>query len=170
MNAVAVSAGESPASKTRALAEALLDAVGDAGVGPVGGRRHIDLSELGAEGLLGRVRDPAVDDAVRAASRADVLVLASPIYRATVSGPMKCFLDRFPTDGLRGVAVVLAASAAAPQHFLALDTGARALVASLGGMALPTVVFATSADFVDGAPGPALLELIDRAGAEASRF
>ena len=158
--AIAVSGGETSTSKTRALAEVVLAAAG--------GSRVIDLSELSAEGLLGRATDPAVDEAVAAVVAADVLVLASPIYRATVSGPVKAFLDRFATDAFRGKVVVLAATAAAPQHYLALDTSGRALVASLGGTSAPTVVYGTSADFVDGAPGPALAELATRAGTEAA--
>jgi FMN reductase len=156
---VAVSGGESAASKTRALAAALLDAAG--------GGELIDLSELSADGLLGRAPDPAVEAAVLRASAADVLVIASPVYRATVSGAMKGFLDRFPPEALRGSVVVLAATAAIPEHFLTLDTSGRALVASLGGLSTPTVVYATSDGFVDGAPGPDLLDLVGRAAHEA---
>ena len=156
---VGVSGGESPGSKTRAVTQAILDAAG--------GGELIDVSALGADGLLGRAPDPEVDAAVLLASSAGVLVLASPIYRATVSGAVKAFLDRFPTDGLRGTVVVLAATAATPQHHLALDTGGRSLVASLGGVSAPTVVFATGADFADGAPSPELRALAERAAAEA---
>ena len=156
---VAISGGESPSSKTRALSVALLDAAG--------GGRLFDLSELPADGLLGRAQDDAVDEAVQAAQAAGVLIIASPVYRATVSGAVKGFLDRFPAEGLRGVAVVLAATAAVPQHYLSLDTSGRALVASLGGLTVPTVVYGTSADFVEGVPGPSLTDLVDRAAAEA---
>ena len=156
---VAVSGGESSNSKTTALAAAVLDAAG--------GGRLIDLTELGAEGLLGRAPDPDVEQAVKAAAAADVLVLASPVYRATVSGAVKAFLDRFPTDGLAGTVVVLAATASASQHYLSLDTSGRALVASLGGLTVPTVVYGTSADFVDGRPGPALAAVVERAATEA---
>ena len=74
---------------------------------------------------------------------------------------MKAFLDRFPTDGLRGTVVVLAATAAVPQHYLALDTSGRALVASLGGTTAPTVVYATGADFIEAQPTEALLEVVE---------
>ena len=144
MKVVAVSAGESAAAKTRTLAQVALDASG--------GGTLVDLSTLGADGLLGRVDDPAVAAAVTCATEADLLVLATPVYRATYSGVLKAFLDRFPTGGLTGRVVLLIATAAARDHFLALDTGGRALVASLGGWTVRTVVFATSADFVDGVP------------------
>ena len=102
-----------------------------------------------------------------AATSAGILVLATPIYRATLNGTMKAFLDRFPTDGLQHTAVVLAATAAAPAHFLALDTGGRAAVASLGGWTVPTVVYATGADFTDGIPGPSILETLAAALGQA---
>jgi FMN reductase len=160
MTLVAVSAGETPTSKTRVLALAALDAGG--------GGQLIELTDLSAEGLLGRSADRAVEEAVVAAADASILVLASPVYRATVSGALKAFLDRLPTQALEGTAVVLVATAGSPLHYLSLDTSGRALVASLGGWSVPTVVYATGADFQDGVPSSALLDTIARALAEAA--
>jgi FMN reductase len=162
MTTVAVSAGETATSKTRALAVATLEAAG--------GGQLIELRDLSADGLLGRIEDRAVSAAVDAAARASILVLASPVYRATVTGALKSFLDRFPTDALQDTAVVLVATAASPLHYLSLDTSGRALVASLGGWTVPTVVYATGDDFVDGSPGPALLATVTRAAGEAARL
>jgi FMN reductase len=160
MSLVAVHAGESETSRTRALAVAALELGG--------GGELIELSALSADGLLGRAPDPAVDAAVAAASGAATLVLASPVYRATVSGALKAFLDRFATGALAGTAVVLAATAAVPQHYLSLDTSGRALVASLDGWTVPTVVYATSADIVDGKVGADVLDRLRRALDEAA--
>jgi FMN reductase len=149
---VAVSSGDSPTSKTRALAQAALE---------IGGGGHlIELIDLPADALLGRRQDQSVDDAVATAAGAGTLVLATPVYRATYNGAMKAFLDRFSTDALARTVVVLAATAASPAHFLALDTGGRAVVASLGGWTVPTVVYATGADFADGWPDPSLLAVL----------
>ena len=152
---VAISAGDSVGSKTRALAAAA-------------GGRLIDLLALPADGLLGRATSAEVDEAVVAASGASMLVVATPVYRATYSGALKAFFDRFATDALRGTAVVLCATAGSRDHFLSLDTGGRALVASLGGWAVPTVVYAVSADFVDGEPGPAVLATLRQVLDEAA--
>jgi FMN reductase len=162
LSVVAVSAGESSASRTRTLAAAALE-------GTAGGRL-VDLSALPADGLLGRAPSDEVTAAVHAASAADVLVLATPVYRATYSGVLKAFLDRFDQGALAETAVVLAATAAGTHHFLSLDTGGRALVASLGGWTVPTVVYATPVDFVDGSPTPALLLVLEAALAEAFRL
>jgi FMN reductase len=163
MTLVAISAGESATSKTLKLV-----------AGEVGARggRVIDLALLDANGLLGRVEDPAVADAVAAASTASVLVVATPIYRATYTGALKAFFDRFQTGALAKTAVVLVATAGIADHFLSLDTGGRALVASLEGTTVSKVVYAISADFVDGEPKPELLDAlraaIDQAEAVAA--
>ncbi len=159
MTLVVVSSGDSAASKTRALAGAALELGG--------GGELVDLISLPADALLGRRQDAAVDGAVEAASRASVLVLATPVYRATFNGTLKAFLDRFPTGALERTAVVLAATAATPAHFLSLDTGGRAVVASLGGWTVPTVVYATADDFAEGRPSSAVLGVLRSALAEA---
>ncbi len=156
---VVVSSGDSVTSKTRALANAAVELGG--------GGQLVDLVELPAEALLGRVQDQAVEDAVAAASSAGVLVLATPVYRATYNGALKAFLDRFPTDALARTAVVLVATAASPAHFLALDTSGRAVVASLSGWTVPTVVYATGADFTADGPGPSVLEKLSAALGQA---
>ena len=160
MSLVVVHAGESASSRTRAVALAALDAGG--------GGELVELSELSADGLLGRAADPEVEAAVAAASAASILVLASPVYRATVAGALKAFLDRFPTGGLAGVAVVLVATAAVPEHYLSLDTSGRALVASLEGWTVPTVVYATYGEIVDGKVSDAVRERLVKALDEAA--
>ncbi len=159
MSLVAVSSGDSPTSKTRILAAAALERQGTG--------QLIDLIDLPADALLGRRQDDAVDRAVQAASDAAVLVLATPIYRATFNGSLKMFLDRFATDALARTVVVLVATAASPAHYLSLDTGGRSLVASLGGWTVPTVVYATGGDFVDGRASSRVLETLGRALDEA---
>jgi FMN reductase len=146
---VGVSAGDSPSSKTRALVAAIVDERGG---------ELIDLLRLRAEGLLGRRADARVEQAVATASGAQVLIVATPIYRATYTGALKAFFDRFAPRALAGTAVVLVATAMIPDHFLALDTSGRALIASLDGWTVPSVVYATGEDFVDGKPSAEVLE------------
>jgi FMN reductase len=157
---VAVSAGDTPTSKTRAL------------VAPIDSERGgelIDLLDLPAEGLLGRREDDAVARAVQTASSAQVLVVATPVYRATYTGALKAFFDRFQPRALARTAVVLVATAGVPEHFLALDTGARALIASLDGWSVPAVVYATGDDFVDGSPTEGVLDALRAAVDQAER-
>jgi len=55
-----------------------------------------------------------------------------------------------------------------PEHYLALDTSGRALVASLDGWTVPTVVYATPDDIVDGVVGPRVRDRLARALHEAA--
>ncbi len=148
---VAVTAGDSPTSKTRALVSPIVDERGG---------ELIDLLDLPADGLLGRREDEAVARAVSTAANAQVLIVATPVYRATYTGALKAFFDRFQPRALARTAVVLVATAAVPEHFLALDTGARALIASLEGWSVPAVVYATGDDFVDGTPTGRVLDAL----------
>jgi FMN reductase len=158
VSVVAVSGGESATSKTLKLV---------AGVVAERGGTVIDLSQLPADGLLGRAADDDVAGAVAAAAGASVLVVATPIYRATYTGAVKAFFDRFQPGALRGTVVVLVATAGIPEHFLALDTGGRALVASLDGLTAPSVVYALPVDFPDGEPSTEVLDRLRAAIDEA---
>jgi NAD(P)H-dependent FMN reductase len=155
MSLVVVHAGESASSRTGRWRSPL----------EIGGGGTWSAVRAVGDGL-GRSADQV--DAAVAASGASILVLASPVYRATVSGALKAFLDRFATGALAGTAVVLIATAAIPEHYLSLDTGGRALVASLDGWTVPTVVYATSGDVVDGVVGDPVRERLTQALAEAA--
>ena len=137
---LAINASPSTASKTHAVAQAAVDLAGGAG-------RVVDLGQLDAGALLGRSTDVAVSELLASMAEADVLVLVTPVYRATYSGLLKVVFDQLMPDALASTACVLAATGASPAHYLSLDTGLRSLVASLGGWSVPTVTYATSEDF-----------------------
>jgi FMN reductase len=91
-----------------------------------GGGSLVNVGDLDADALLLRGEHPSMRSALDAIANATTLVLATPVYRATFSGLLKLVLDQLPPDALRGVPVVLAATAGSDLHFLALDTGCRA--------------------------------------------
>jgi FMN reductase len=61
-----------------------------------------------------------------------LLVVASPTYKATYTGLLKSFLDRYGNDGLRGVVAVPVMVGAAPIHALAPEVYLRPLLVELG--------------------------------------
>jgi FMN reductase len=159
---LAINGSISAGGKTRAVA---VEAVAQAGGGEV-----LDLATLEAEALLGRKKDDAFDRAIEQVVAAQQLVLVTPVYRATYSGVLKAFFDLLPQSALRGSVSLLAATGAAPSHYLALDTGLRTLVASLEGWSAPTVVYAVSADFdAEGNPLDGLRQKIGLGLAELAQ-
>jgi FMN reductase len=61
-----------------------------------------------------------------------LLVAASPTYKATYTGLLKSFFDRYGNDGLRGVVAVPVMVGAAPIHALAPEVYLRPLLVELG--------------------------------------
>ncbi|MET9965516.1 NAD(P)H-dependent oxidoreductase [Streptomyces sp. NPDC006356] len=91
----------------------------------------VDVIDLGA-GLLGW-GDERVSDAVRSVAAADLVVVASPTFKATYSGVLKLFLDQFATgDGLRDVVAVPLMLGAGPTHALAPDLLLKPVLVELG--------------------------------------
>jgi FMN reductase len=162
MSLVAVNGSPSASSRTHALAAAAVAIAGDGLL--------IDAGALDADALLMRGSSADVTAALEAMASASTLVLVTPVYRATFSGLLKLLLDQLPTDALADTAVVLGATGASPAHYLSLDTGLRAAVASLGGWSVPTVVYATNDDFEDGVVAPAVRSRLERALGEAARL
>ena len=90
----------------------------------------VDLVTLGP--ALLDWEDPSVAALVEEVGSADLVVVASPTYKATYTGLLKIFLDRFAGGtGLRGVAVPLMLGRA-PHHALAPELHLRPLLSELG--------------------------------------
>jgi len=83
-----------PKPKSRTFAAANLVAEKLTGAAP---DYVLDVADLGA-GLL-EWGDPDVAAAVEAVQALEVVVFASPTYKATYTGLMKLFLDQVPQDG-----------------------------------------------------------------------
>jgi FMN reductase len=105
----------------------------------------VDLAELGP--ALLDWQDPAISALVDDVGAADLLVVASPTYKATYTGLLKLFLDRFPGGtGLRGVAVPLMLGAS-PRHALAAELHLRPLLVELGASVPTTALYVLDHDF-----------------------
>lgn len=90
----------------------------------------VDLATLG--GSLLDWADATVTGLVDDIGGADLVVVACPTYKATYTGLLKLFLDRFAGGtGLSGVAVPLMLGAG-PAHALAPEVALRPLLAELG--------------------------------------
>jgi FMN reductase len=80
----------------------------------------VDIVDLGA-GLL-EWENKAVTDVLRRIAESQLLIVASPTYKATYTGLLKLLLDRIPMEGLAGRVAIPVMVAAAPSHVLAVET------------------------------------------------
>jgi len=136
-----------PASRTHGLARTL--AVELAHVLPGATVDDVDLATLGP-----KVLDPADAEASAAAGQvlaADVLIVASPTYKATYSGLLKAFLDRLATGSLAGKTAVPVLLGGAPNHQLAVDVHFTPLLLELGAAVPARGLFVLESD-VEGFP------------------
>ena len=119
----------SPDSRTLALAR-----VATGKLAAVGALIHtIGIRDLPAEDLmLARADAPALKEASDWVARADGIVIATPIYKASYSGMLKTFLDMLPQYGLRGKVILPLATGGSLAHVLALDYALRPVLASMG--------------------------------------
>ena len=159
------SPGAGSASRSRALLKLALRSLERQGVGS---SRLIDLARLPADALLGRRQEGEVTEALQVLQGATILVVSTPIYRATYSGLLKVFFDLLPQDALAGKVAIPIATGASPGHLLAVDHGLRPLLASVGALTTATAIYGTDAQFKNGTPDAALLERTERAAEEAA--
>ena len=99
----------------------------------------IDIAEFSA-GLLDWESAP-VNAALERVGAADLLIVASPVYKATFTGLLKIFLDRIPMEGLGGLTAIPVMVAAAPVHGLAVDAYLRPLLVEIGASCPTRAVF-----------------------------
>lgn len=95
----------------------------------------IDLADLGPR--LFDSGDVDVATALAGAASHDLLVVASPTYKATYTGLLKVFLDRLPAGALQGVDAVPLMLGGHWRHALAPELALKPVLSELGAR-LPT--------------------------------
>ena len=132
---VTVVGNPKPQSRTRTAAVAIAERTAEAVGLTVTERTVWDLAELRAQ--LFDWSSPDVRAAVDSVAAADLLVVASPTYKASYTGLLKSFLDWFGTTGLAGVAAVPVMVGAGAAHALAVEVHLRPVLVEIGAT-LPT--------------------------------
>jgi FMN reductase len=90
---------------------------------------------------------------VAAIESARAVILATPIYRGSLTGALKNLLDLTPVPALQGKVVGLVAMGASDHHYLGAERHLRDVLAFFGAVVMPVAVYLTGADFADGVPG-----------------
>ncbi|EHB50397.1 NADPH-dependent FMN reductase [Mycolicibacterium rhodesiae JS60] len=112
-------------SRTRAAAELVAEKL--TGSAP---EHVIDVVELGPA-LLGW-GDPKVAEAKELVKSADLLVVASPTFKATYTGLLKLFLDQFGQGELAGVTTFPLMLGGSYMHALAPELTLRPVLVEIG--------------------------------------
>lgn len=90
----------------------------------------VEVSEI-AFGLF-QWEDPIVKEKIELCLQSDILIVATPTYKASYTGLLKSFLDLFPSDSLIGKLAIPVMMGAAPVHSLAVETTLRPLLVEMG--------------------------------------
>ncbi len=149
LSVVAVVGSLHAPSKTAALVDAILDELGARL--PITAE-VIRLSDLGPSfaGTLVRSRLPEpVQAALARIEQADLLVVASPVYRASFTGLLKHLFDFVDQYALVDTPVLLAASGGSERHSLILEHQLRPLFGFFQALTLPLGIYAHDSDFTD---------------------
>ncbi len=168
LKVVAVSGSLQTPSKTTALVEEIIAAIGrertvDAHL--------IELERVGPQ-LAGAVRrdqlSAAAESELKRIEEADLLVVASPVYRASFTGLFKHLFDFVGQYALVDKPVLLAATGGSDRHALIIDHQFRPLFAFFQAVTLPLGVYANDSDFAEyRIANPELRERIELAVARA---
>jgi FMN reductase len=142
----------SPTQPSRSAA--LLDAVGQRLQARGAHTELLSLRELEPRALLlADTRHPNIAQAVAQVASAQVVVVATPVYKAAYSGLLKVFLDLLAQTALQGKTVLPLATGGSPHHMLALDYALRPVLQSLGAKHILPGIYASDAQITSTAQG-----------------
>ena len=129
-----------PASRTRTIAEGLVDRLVDAAEHDV---TVVDLADHA--GQIFAWPSEELSELGRIVAESDLIVVASPTYKATYTGLLKGFLDRYAADALHGAVAIPVMTGADLTHSMGPDVNLRPLLVELGA-SVPTrsLYFVTS--------------------------
>ena len=143
MSIVALAGSPSANSRSTALLRHVLSRFSDGAP-----RSEIVLRDLPAAALVrADFDDPAIRRAREQVAAARLVVIATPIYKASYSGLLKTFLDLLPQDALRGKTVLALGTGGSAAHLLALDYALRPVLAALGARHVLDSIYAVDAQF-----------------------
>ncbi|WP_207885319.1 NADPH-dependent FMN reductase [Pseudomonas sp. 30_B] len=94
--------------------------------------RSYSVRDFPAEDLLhARFDSPRVIELIEQVARADGLVIATPVYKASIAGALKVLLDLLPERALSHKVVLPLATGGSNAHMLAVDYALKPVLAAL---------------------------------------
>lgn len=136
----------SPSEKSRSAA--LLDGVQQRLHARGAHVERLQIRDLSPQALiLADFGNRTISHAIGRVAKADVVVVATPVYKAAYSGVLKVFLDLLAHNALEGKTVLPLATGGSPNYTLALDYALRPVLQSLGAKHILSGIYATDAQF-----------------------
>ncbi|MBD1598117.1 FMN reductase [Pseudomonas typographi] len=149
LQVVAVSGGAFSPSRTLVLAEAILAELNTR----IPLESHlIELGDIARPlgGALSRRELSAdIETQLQIIENADLLIVATPVYRGSYPGRLKHLFDLVDINGLIDTPVLLAATGGSERHALVLDHQLRPLFSFFQALTLPVGVYASETDFAN---------------------
>ena len=139
---VVVVGNPQPGSRTRRAAEMVARRL--TGAGPVA---TVELAELGP--ALLEPDSAAVRAAKDVVRRADLIVFATPTYKATYTGLLKLFLDHFRSGELAQTPAVALMLGASPRHALAGEHTLKPVLTEIGCACPAPALFLLESEWAD---------------------
>ncbi|MGG1662101.1 NADPH-dependent FMN reductase [Brevibacillus sp. NRS-1366] len=128
-NIAIISGSPSASSRLNGIVEGLQAELLEAGAAV----QIITLRELPPEDLIYTKFDsPFITKALGEIEKADAVVVATPIYKASYTGVVKCFLDMIPQKGLLGKATLPVVIGGTIGHLLVIDYALKPVLAAIG--------------------------------------
>ena len=149
MRIAVVTGNPKPASRTHGVALAVADALSGLlhSPGASGASLEVDLAGYAA-GLF----DPAdaeLSRLIAEVAAADIAIFASPTYKASYTGMLKAFLDRYGGNGLAGTVAVPVMTGGWAGHLLAVEVHLRPVLVELGATVPARGLYVTEPEFAE---------------------
>ena len=171
LNLVALSGNVRMPSRTAVLVRAVAESIAS---NVRVSRIFLSMADVAPSILGALTRDALGPDGrtyIQQVEAADILVVGSPIYRASYTGALKHLFDLLDYRALTGAVAVIAATAGSTRYALAAEHQFRPMLGSFGVAAVPTAIYALESDF----EGTVLTSIpvrnsIERAAEEVASF
>ena len=132
-----------PQSRTLGVARAVADELGKA-VGASAGHLVIDLADH-AGSLFDRESERLAGLTAQVAA-SELIIAASPTYKASYTGMLKAFFDRYGSNALAGSVAIPVMTGAGSGHALAAELHLRPLLVELGATVPARALYVTEAE------------------------
>lgn len=153
LKVVGVSGALSQVSRTTTVVQSYLDSFTQYGVNNSTLLSIAALAPELAQTLNPSALPPVLQHAVAQLAAADIIVVASPVYKGSYTGLFKHFIDLLDPQLLKGKTVLLAATGGTDLHALMLEYQLRPLFSFFGAQTVPAAVFLKDSALIKHADG-----------------